>query len=99
MTTTADIRDDAHTAQIYMVTGMERLNTEQTYTALGLTHRNSLRSRIAAGELTPIKDKGRNYYDKAQVERLARGERPPTIYSTPSEHMLEHGEPEGGWPD
>lgn len=77
---------------------MERLSTQQTLAVLGLTHRNSLRSRIADGLLTPIVDKGRNYYDREQVERLARGEPAPTIYSSPSEHMLRTGEPEGGWP-
>ncbi|MFC3205079.1 hypothetical protein [Aquamicrobium soli] len=56
------------------INGMQRLSTKQTLAVLGLTHRNSLRDRIAKGQLTPIVDRGRNYYDKEQVERLARNE-------------------------
>lgn len=78
---------------------MERLSTAQTVAMLGLRHRNSLRSRIASGELTRIVDKGRNYYDRAQVERLASGKAAPVIFTTPSETFLATGEPEGGWPD
>ncbi|MER8672954.1 hypothetical protein [Mesorhizobium sp. M0037] len=79
---------------------MERLSTEQTYLMLGLGHRNSLRSRIKSGELTPIVDKGRNYYDRAEVERYLakKAGTAPTIFTTPSETMLTTGEPEGGWP-
>ncbi|AZO15079.1 hypothetical protein EJ069_10270 [Mesorhizobium sp. M2A.F.Ca.ET.043.05.1.1] len=73
---------------------MDRLSTKQTLEKLGLTHRNSLRSRIESGQLTPIVDRGRNYYDRAQVEALVN---PPIIYTTPSATMLATGEPEGGW--
>ncbi|RWO89540.1 hypothetical protein [Mesorhizobium sp.] len=78
---------------------MERLSTKQTLAMLGLTHRNALRGRIKDGKLTPIVDAGRNYYDRAEVERCARGEPAPTIFTSPSATMLATGEPEGGWPE
>lgn len=71
---------------------MERLSTNQTLAMLGLTHRNSLRSR----PLTPIKDKGRNYYLRSDVEALVN---PKPVFTTPSKTMMETGVPEGGWPD
>ncbi|TIL30299.1 hypothetical protein [Mesorhizobium sp.] len=58
---------------------MDRLSTKQTLAMLGLTHRNSLHARIEAGELTPIVDRGRNYYDRAEVERYIANKKSPPI--------------------
>ncbi|MEQ1955378.1 helix-turn-helix domain-containing protein [Mesorhizobium sp. CN2-181] len=57
----------------------DRLSTKKALEVLGWTHRNTLYTRVKAGEIAVIKDGQRSYYLRSELERYLNAVQNPEI--------------------